>query len=335
MNDAEQSPRRPLPQDAAVARRPHRTSAEEFFLRNRSWRSSSTVPAAPSSQPFMRRLATSLSRPSSPADLEHARAALLDPYARAAALEVVQERLASHVATNRKCLLLSPDSDEFLELTRHLLANARAFVPRVHGNEDSRAWQDVPFIAQHLTIELVTQVLTNEVTRVRRVVNARTFWIGASEGGVTVQHAASGIRLRAANAGNGFGTLLSNPERVPELAASESIDGAPYIGLGIGRLVYLVTCGVVPNLRWRLGHPITRSALGVRHVLHSFDPWTWEVSSCVACDHLGIRDWQSADLADFSHHPRAEPPPMGDVSRHYLTRTKGGWLFGIDQPLRN
>lgn len=134
-----------------------------------------------------------------------------------------------------------------------------------------------------------------------------TFWKGVAdddrfihatddEGRLTVQHVASGLRLRAMRRSDGTGAIGSKSYETPELAP------APFMwesvaGLGIGTRLYQHLATLWPDVRWPAGI-LSNHSLPVRGKLHALDPWRWEDPQCAWCR---AHDW--ATLTSSATHP--------------------------------
>ena len=80
---------------------------------------------------------------------------------------------------------------------------------------------------------------------------------------LVVQHKASGLRARFHPAADRLGTVYAKSYKIDSIdpdAPGKSQDWSYYVGLGIGRRIYLAGAGLLPDRRWALGEVTTEAA---------------------------------------------------------------------------
>lgn len=165
------------------------------------------------------------------------------------------------------------------------------------------AWDRDADVSSFLTADVFLPVLRATIDEYAVVVNDVNFDVDDSNGTLTIEHAASGLRARASFRDDGFGEINSDPERVRS-TTHDSRDGQRYTRLGIGTRIYTWFGHLHPDVRWRYGGPVSISGAGVRRVMHAQAPLRWE-GPCDWCEEQRI-DWETATPDTYAGHPLAD-----------------------------
>lgn len=174
---------------------------------------------------------------------------------------------------------------------------------------------DDPLLRGMLTAAAAERLARENVDAVRQVVDDPTIYVQHTTidgSDVTVlQHAASGLRGQfTVDRIDGFGTVLSKPFRIPSINPDAPHDDGngwePYVGLGIGRRLYLAAVEFHPHVRWRIDY-VSPSAASLRSKLHGADPYRWAGMHCAWCEGQLI-DWRTTDSASLEQHPIVPAP---------------------------
>lgn len=123
-----------------------------------------------------------------------------------------------------------------------------------------------------------------------------------------VQHRASGLRATFTLDQQGFGSVASKPYSIRSIDPDnpgEHHNWEAYVGLGIGRLIYLEAQRLEPNTRWP-GSLLSDYSAPLRRKLHAVDPYIWG-GHCDWCnanlEQQGIYSWRSTEKEFFNDHP--------------------------------
>ena len=151
---------------------------------------------------------------------------------------------------------------------------------------------DLPDIAELLTEQSIREIIKRRVEHYARIAadsEMLTATAPREERGkdgrildpiLYVQHKASGLRAYftpgdpASDYGGMFGQVYSKPYRIGSLDPSRpgvSADWNSFVGLGIGRKIYLTGARILPAERW-LTSAASEQAAGLRRRLHAMDP---------------------------------------------------------------
>ncbi|WP_065569696.1 hypothetical protein [Microbacterium oleivorans] len=195
-----------------------------------------------------------------------------------------------------------------------LLSHLPQLAPAVVAAASERPNVDT-LVQRHLTQQAVTAIATHKVAEIQKVVTDPKIYIrhGTNEGDpmTVVQHAASGLRARfTVRALDGRGVVFSKPYAIasidPDDPDHQGQGWERYVGLGIGRRLYLAAAAFHPRTRWS-SDLVSQHAQPLRSRLHAADPYVWS-GECSWCDDRLIV-WQTADPAVFDPHPLTPAPP--------------------------
>lgn len=214
---------------------------------------------------------------------------------------------------------LSPGANKWHpRLLAHLpdLSNTAASVALQQAGDD-------PLLRTYLTPQTATSIAHDEVAAIQRVIRdptiylQRVTWDGTSA--IVLQHAASGLRGRFHQDTDGFGVIFSKPYAIDSIDHGKPNDHGGswerYVGVGIGRRIYLLAARLDPQRRWDVGI-LNPEAVPLRDRLHGADPFHWATNNCTWCIQHNL-DWRSADAAAFTAHP-VTPAPM-TIPPHIIT----------------
>ena len=114
-----------------------------------------------------------------------------------------------------------------------------------------------------------------------------------------MQHKVSGLRARFHPAADKLGTVYAKSYKIDSIDAAapgKSQDWNDYVGLGIGRRIYMAGAELLPDQRWALGEVTTEAAQALRRRLHGVEPYRWQADACSWCSLRGL-DWRFASVA--------------------------------------
>lgn len=205
-----------------------------------------------------------------------------------------------------------------------LLSHLPQLAPDVVSAASARPGVDA-LVRGHLNQQAVTAIAHHEVDEIQKIVTDPTIYYrhGTDEGdpATIVQHAASGLRARfTVRAYDGRGVVFSKPWVIPSIDPDDPDHRGQgwerYIGLGIGRRLYLAAASFHPNTRWSTD-VVSGEAQPLRSRLHAADPYKWS-GECSWCEDRRIV-WQTASPAVFAPHPRTAAPAA--VAPHLINVT--------------
>ncbi len=159
---------------------------------------------------------------------------------------------------------------------------------------DRRRASELPELQELLTAPAVRAALTRQRDRARAVAADREmFTQKRSDGLLTAQHAASGLRAEfapidtfGARGVGRFGSIMAKHYRIRSIDPSGAGEHSDYFeGLGIGEMVYLHGAAQYCDVRWS-GGMLSSAARGLRRRLHVADPYIWDGPCDLCAEHF-------------------------------------------------